>query len=54
MITRPMIERLQVTPLAEPKIGASNSWIAIMTQETAVYKGFRIEPIFRFLPSVIS
>jgi hypothetical protein len=49
-----MIERLHVTPLAEPNIGESNPWIEIMTQETAVYKGFRIEPIFRFLPSVIS
>jgi hypothetical protein len=54
MITRPMIERLHVTPLDEPKIGASKPWIEIMTQETAVYKGFRIEPIIRFLPSVIS
>jgi hypothetical protein len=49
-----MMERLQVTPLAEPKSGESNPWIVIMTQETAVYKGFRIDPIFRFLPSVIS
>jgi hypothetical protein len=45
MITRPIIASDHETPLSVPKIGDSKSWIVTMTQETAIYKGFRIVPI---------
>ena len=49
MITRPMIDRDQVTPLLDPKIGERRSWIFIITQETTIYKGFRMLSIYSYL-----
>jgi hypothetical protein len=40
-----MIDNAQETPLSGEKIGETNLWIDTITQETAIYKGFRIELI---------
>jgi hypothetical protein len=37
-----MIANDQETPLASPKIGDNKLWILEITQETAIYKGFRM------------
>jgi hypothetical protein len=42
MITRPMIASDHETPLSVPKTGVSNLWIETITQETAIYRGFRM------------
>ena len=39
------MERAQETPLSGEKIGEINLWIVMMTQETAIYKGFKMELI---------
>ena len=42
MITRPMIAADHETPLASPKNGDKKLWIVVITQEPAIYKGFRM------------
>jgi hypothetical protein len=37
-----MIARDHDTPLFVPKNGVNKSWIVTITQETAIYKGFRM------------
>jgi hypothetical protein len=37
-----MIANDHETPLLVPKTGDNKSWIVTMTQETAIYKGFRM------------
>jgi hypothetical protein len=37
-----MIANDQETPLASPKIGDNRLWMLEITQETAIYKGFRM------------
>jgi hypothetical protein len=40
IITSPIIERAQEIPLSGEKMGETALWINIITQETAIYKGF--------------
>jgi hypothetical protein len=49
MITRPMIASDHDTPLSAPNKGESKSWIETITQETAIYKGFKMLSINTYL-----